>query len=39
MSHDDIKIKYNCKNNHDLTKVYRNNKEEPLEKFEERVIN
>lgn len=38
MSHDEIKIKYNCKNNHDLTKVYRNNKEEPLEKFEERVI-
>ncbi|MDD4152016.1 MAG: DUF5915 domain-containing protein [Candidatus Gracilibacteria bacterium] len=39
MSHDEIKIKYNCKNNHDLTKVYRNNKEEPLDKFKERVIN
>jgi broad specificity phosphatase PhoE len=37
MTHAEIREKYNCKSNAELTKTYRNNKEEPLEKFEKRV--
>lgn len=38
MSFEDIKAKYGCKTNNDLTRVYRNNQEEPLAVFEKRVI-
>ena len=38
MTHDEIKNKYNCKSDRELTKIYRNNKEEPLIDFEKRVI-
>ncbi len=37
MSHKEIIEKYNCKNNWELSKIYRNNSEENLEKFVERV--
>jgi len=37
MSHDEIRAKYNCKNDRELTKVYRNNTEENIEKFIARV--
>lgn len=38
MTHAEIKAKYGCKNDRELTKVYRNNSEENLEKFEQRVV-
>jgi broad specificity phosphatase PhoE len=38
MTHAEIKAKYGCKNDRELTKVYRNNSEENIEKFEQRVI-
>lgn len=38
MSHDEIKAKYGCKNDRELTKVYRNNSEENIINFEKRVI-
>lgn len=38
MTHDQIKAKYGCKNDRELTKVYRNNSEENIEKFEKRVV-
>lgn len=37
MTHAEIREKYNCKSNSELTRTYRNNKEEPLEKFEKRI--
>jgi DNA-binding MurR/RpiR family transcriptional regulator len=37
MSHAEITEKYNCKDHSDLSRTYRNNSEEPLEKFVERV--
>lgn len=38
MTHDEIRKKYNCKNDRELTKIYRNNSQEPLKLFEERVL-
>lgn len=38
MTHAQITQKYGCKNDRDLTKVYRNNSEENIEKFEKRVL-
>ncbi len=38
MTHDEIKVKYNCKTNSDLTRVYRNNSEENSQSFEKRVL-
>ncbi len=38
MSHDEISLKYGCKNNRELTRVYRNNSEENIEQFEQRII-
>lgn len=38
MTHQQITAQYGCKNDRDLTKVYRNNSEENIEKFEKRVI-
>jgi hypothetical protein len=37
MSYDTIKEKYNCKNNFELSKIYRNNSEENVEQFSDRV--
>jgi len=37
MSHAEIAEKYNCKDHSDLSRTYRNNSEEPLEKFVKRV--
>jgi broad specificity phosphatase PhoE len=37
MKHADIVEKYNCKIHSDETRVYRNNKVEPLKKFNARV--
>lgn len=38
MSHDEIIKKYNCKNNRELSRIYRNNSEENVLEFEKRVI-
>jgi glycine betaine/choline ABC-type transport system substrate-binding protein len=37
MSHKEIAEKYNCKTHSDLSRTYRNNSEEPVDKFVERV--
>jgi|GEM_PF-3179522 len=38
MTHDEIRKKYNCKTDNELSKIYRNNSEENSLDFEKRVL-